>query len=676
MMESAIGRQREQLAILGRDARLTSLASITAIVGFEQLKSVALDGTITTLAGTDPRRVVPDALLRSYSNSAHAFFQPIVSDAGWTSYLVGAPQFDAEGHVTGTLIAAFDPSALLERVLSTEYVGQTAQVVLALKNGDDITVLHSTGDTSATVPVHLSGTERTAILREALAGKEGVADTTDYSGINVIAAYRAMPSIGWALVVQMDRYELTSVILHLASTLFGVGLMLITLLSLSVFFLARRIVGPLEELAVKLNGLEARHWRFAPTIFTGNELETVDRAADELTTRLRKAHDHLEEMVKERTQELQTQLAEDTAILASIDYGLIVTDVSGGVQFINRAGELLTGYSFADAKGMDIHDALPVLDRTGFVIDPAEHPVQTVLTTKMRYHPDSDPELSLKRPDKTITALYIRVTPIMKGKQCLGAVAVFRDITEERRIDHMKSDFISLVSHQLRTPLSSMRWYLEMLLGKDAGPLTADQQEYIEEVATSNSRMVHLVNALLNVSRLELGSVQLSPETIDLVKLTNEVGDSFKLELQRRKMSLNITPTERATIEARSDKGLVQMMIENLLSNAIKYGNEGTAVTVELATDREKGNVAIAISDTGIGIPEAQQESIGKKLFRGTNARLSDADGNGLGLYISHIAAETIGAKLTFTSKEGKGTTFTVTLPLAPATKEEAKKVL
>ncbi len=197
----------------------------------------------------------------------------------------------------------------------------------------------------------------------------------------------------------------------------------------------------------------------------------------------------------------------------------------------------------------------------------------------------------------------------------------------------------------------------------DAAPLTTDQREYTEEVATANARMVHLVNALLNVSRLELGKMQLNPETVEAAKLLSDIADSFKLELKRRRMTLNIETT--SPILVRTDHGLLQLIIENLISNAVKYGREGTAIEVTMQVKSDSGHVVLTVRDEGIGIPDNQQTQIFQKMFRGTNARASDTDGNGLGLYISHIAAESIGAKLEFKSTEGKGALFTVTLPLA-----------
>ena len=674
LLETTIAKQREQLSILGRDPFLASLPSVTNLVGFRQLLKIDPRGTITTLSSTKEKMPVFDtAALRESRSDTETFFRAVFTDEGWSAYLVSAPQINGRGDRIGTLVAVFDPSALAAQLLEKAYLGKTAEVLLVTEQKGEYVLFHSSDSRGNPVPIHLSEQDydRTALFRQAITGKEGVEDAIDYAGINVLAAYQSIPSIGWGIIVQLDRYELLEPVVRLAMNLVGTGFLLVVLLSFSIFFLAERIIGPLEELTRKLNDLEARHWRFSRSIYTRNELEIVDCAAEDLTKRLRQAHTHLEDIVKERTQALRAQHAEDAAILESIDYGLLVTNRNGEVVYINRAGELLTGWRSAEAVGASYDKILSITDRNGKKLPTKDHPLTAVLLTKRAFNPDQDPALSLQCKNKTSSALHLRATPILRGQQCLGAVAVFRDITEERRIDRLKSDFISLVSHQLRTPLSSMRWYLEMILAKDVGPLTKGQQQYVEEVATSNTRMVHLVDALLNVSRLELGKMQLIPETIDIVHLCKEIGDSFKLELNKKKMSIDVSSKERATIEVQSDKGLLQLIVENLISNAIKYGRDNTTIDAELMIDRSKKLATISVTNSGIGIPENQQMNVFTKLFRGTNAKLSDTQGSGLGLYISRTAAESIGGKLTFKSKEGTKTTFSLTFPIVIKQKGE-----
>lgn len=670
LLETTVSRQREQLSILGRDPALRNLPSVTTLVGFKQLLRV--DGAnISILAGEKSETLLSKELLLSMRGREGTVFRPIVTDAGWTMYVIAAPQTSGVLRIA-TLVAIFDATSLSARILHTDSAATTVEVLLATRLEEGEVILRADDATDRVVPVRASSDDTLSVVRRALAGEEGVAGGTDYAGIPVLAAFRSVPALGWAVIAKIDRYEVATPTLRLAINLAGTGLMIVVFLSLSTFFLGQRIVGPLEELTKKLDGLEAKHWKFRRSIATGNELEVVDRAAEDLTNRLRTVHDHLEAAVRERTKELAEQLAQDAAILQSMDDGLLVTDGQGMITYVNRMAESLTG--FDEMEGKKVQDVLKIFSKDGKELKRL-HPVASVLATKKPFRPAADPQFSLQRKDSILTALQIRTTPILRGTLCLGSVTVLRDITEERRIDHMKSEFISLVSHQLRTPLSSMRWYLEMLITEDAGKSSDDQKEYVRQLNESNARMVHLVNALLSVSKIELGTFQVSPESIALPDLIRNIALSFDVESKQKKVTVQLKmPQENVGI--RSDRSLLSLIIENFLSNALKYSQIESSVTVTLNEDKKAGMITLSVTDKGIGIPALQQAQIGHKLFRGTNAQSHDTDGNGLGLYISHIAAETIGGTLTFESAEGKGSTFTLKVPKEPRTLEDVGHVI
>jgi PAS domain S-box-containing protein len=577
MIENTIAKQREQLSILGRDPALVALPSIESLVGFRELYLIRTDRTTQRLSSVSTNTLpLQEGILESMLQSSTSTISAAISQDGWTQYLISTPQIDGAGRRTGTLVATFDPGDFLARILDTSFLGTTAEVLLVTREKSDFIVIKADGEQHRTELIRIPSTadKKIKLLRDAAERDAATAEGVDYAGIPVIAAYHDLSTLGWGILVKIDRYEIMLPIIRLAGNLASAGLLLVGLLSLSVFLLASHIVRPLEELANKLNGLEVKHWRYQRSIHTHNEIEIVDDAADKLTMRLREAHEHLESIVRKRTEALREQHAKDEAILQNIDYGLIVTDSEGKVTYLNGAGELLTGWSAKDAIGKQFEGILHIITRDGKDVGIEHHPITTVFNSGKRFNPETDPEYSLRQKSGEVSAVQVRVTPIQRGRQKLGTVTVFRDITEERKIDHMKSEFISLVSHQLRTPLSSMRWYLEMLLAKDSGPLTETQKEYVEEVTASNARMVHLVNALLNVSRLELGNVQVTPEAIDLAALVHDITVSFRLDLERKRMTITYVGDAKKPIEIRSDRGLVQLIIENIVSNAIKYGKE------------------------------------------------------------------------------------------------------
>jgi signal transduction histidine kinase len=268
----------------------------------------------------------------------------------------------------------------------------------------------------------------------------------------------------------------------------------------------------------------------------------------------------------------------------------------------------------------------------------------------------------------------ITATPVVLDTKPTGVIMVFHDITKEKEIDKAKTEFVSLASHQLRTPLSAVNWYVEMLLSGDAGTLNSEQKKYLDEVYKGNQRMVELVNSLLNVSRLELGTFLIEPKPTDVVLLAQSVADEQKLQIDQKKILFSFLFEKNIPV-IQADPKLLRMVLQNLLVNAVKYTPEkGTiALSISLA---DKKDLLIKISDTGYGIPKHQQDKIFTKLFRADNVREKDTQGTGLGLYIVKSIMDHSGGKIWFESEENKGTTFFVRLPLVGMKKKEGVKTL
>jgi signal transduction histidine kinase len=266
------------------------------------------------------------------------------------------------------------------------------------------------------------------------------------------------------------------------------------------------------------------------------------------------------------------------------------------------------------------------------------------------------------RKDKSRFPASSIVAPVILAGKIVGAVEVFRDITKEKEIDKAKTEFVSLASHQLRTPLSTVNWYSEMLLSGDVGEVTPDQKKYLEEIYNGNQRMVDLVNTLLDVSRIEMGTFMVEPKSTDIIKLAQSVIDEQKLQIDEKKIRFSTT-FEHGIPLIQADPKLLRMVIQNLLSNAVKYTPDEGKIEISIFLDNKK-NILLKVMDTGYGIPRNQQNMIFTKLFRADNVIGKDTEGTGLGLYIAKSIVEQTGGKLCFESVENKGTTFYATLPL------------
>jgi two-component system sensor histidine kinase VicK len=255
----------------------------------------------------------------------------------------------------------------------------------------------------------------------------------------------------------------------------------------------------------------------------------------------------------------------------------------------------------------------------------------------------------------------------------IGCVIVFRDTTREREIDTAKNEFVSLASHQLRTPLTAINWYLEMLSSGDAGKINNEQKKYIKEIYNGSKRMVALVNALLNTSRIDLGTFAIEPELVDFKDIAESILLELAPDVTRKKMKIE-KYYDKNLPKIKADPKLIRIIFQNLLSNAVKYTQEGGKI--ELKIDKDKKNINIEVSDNGYGIPAKQQEKIFSKLFRADNAREKETDGTGLGLYIIKSILEKTDGKIWFKSKENKGTSFYVTIPLIGMKRKEGIKGL
>ncbi len=234
-------------------------------------------------------------------------------------------------------------------------------------------------------------------------------------------------------------------------------------------------------------------------------------------------------------------------------------------------------------------------------------------------------------------------------------------IVKEHELNRAKSEFVSLTSHQLKTPLTIIKWYIEMLGAGYAGNSAKKQKEYLEKIYNNTQRMVELIDAFLNVSRLELGVFSIKNEPLNLKNKMESILRDFAPKLKEKKLKLSQAYT-KSNFAFSADAKMIQIIFENLISNAVKYTSRGGTIRVKM---QKKGNeISIGVEDTGIGIPTEQQSKIFTKFFRADNASSYKADGTGLGLYIVKTMVEKIGGKIWFKSTENKGTIFYVAIPL------------
>jgi len=238
---------------------------------------------------------------------------------------------------------------------------------------------------------------------------------------------------------------------------------------------------------------------------------------------------------------------------------------------------------------------------------------------------------------------------------------IIRDIENVARTNKVKSEFVSIASHELKTPLSEINWEIDLLFSKYSDNFTEKQSEIVRNIEKSNDRMTRLVNDLLEVARIDQNKMILNRKNIDILQIVKEEISNNKILAKFNQVKIElIKETDDCNIMA--DERKIKLVIDNLLNNAVKYNlsKEGKA---EISLKRKNDYLVVSFKDNGIGIPINEQKYVFEKFFRSNNAMRYQTQGTGLGLYIAKNIIEQSGGKLRFESRENEGSTFYFSLP-------------
>lgn len=407
---------------------------------------------------------------------------------------------------------------------------------------------------------------------------------------------------------------------------------------------------------------------------------TVFKLEEEITARHQaenKLKKNLKELDKVR-KEIERERQKLHAVLSSMGEGLIVCNKAGVISMINYAGGALLRLSPDDVFGKKFND----LASFYYENKNKKKVLPMTIIKQVLEHPDivtisPNDRLYLQNSGKTAFPVTMVIAPLLQKHENL-AIILFRDATREVNIDRAKSEFVSLASHQLRTPLSTMGWYAQMMLAGDAGKINKSQKEFLNEIEESNKRMVELVDSLLNTSRIELGTFSIQPQVVNILDTANSILKELEPQISLKKLNLNVKLPKRVP-KYMADPKLLRIIFQNLLTNAVKYTPEKGKVSLNLEIIDEKkktGHYLLSVEDSGFGIPKNEQHKIFTKMFRATNAQKKTTDGNGLGLYLVKSILDNAGGRIWFTSAENKGATFFVELPLSGMEVKERAKSL
>lgn len=563
-----------------------------------------------------------------------------------------------EGKFLGMLVEVFTSDELMTIVQDYAGLGETGETVLT-ENVDNkaISLTPLRFDPEAAFKADLSSLQ----LTETLNGSH--TDLVDYRGHDVVVAARYLDLSGWSLATKIDRTEAFAPISALGTTLVSMAVASSLVVIFAAIYLAKYFTAPVVALTNKTRLIMQGDLNQKIDINSSDEVGTLAAAFNTMAINLQKLYQGLEQKIAERTQqlnqsvqELQESNAKNQAILASMGEGLIVTDNQGRLMLMNPAAQLLLDASDATFVGQDLNSIANLVDEDG-----SEFLIKNVLQVMGLDNQVQSHMLKLVSKDNTKTAIGMTITLITQNDQVLGAIGILRDRTKESEVDRMKTEFISIASHQLRTPLSAIRWFSEMLISGDAGELKDEQREFINNIASSTDRMIELVNSLLNISRIESGRIIIDPKPTDLQKLVQGIINDLKGKTEEKTQTLAVSVHKDLPM-MNIDPQLIGQVYLNLLTNAIKYTPANGEITVMIS--RKDDEIISQVSDNGYGIPVSEQGKLFQKFFRASNIAKFETDGTGLGMYLVKSIVETSGGKIWFKSDEGKGSTFWFSLPV------------
>jgi PAS domain S-box-containing protein len=366
--------------------------------------------------------------------------------------------------------------------------------------------------------------------------------------------------------------------------------------------------------------------------------------------------------VEARTDELNeavhTLLVESSkreSILEGVADGVLFADAEGEITVFNAAAERLLGVPRQTVLGNSVEGFVAKLNLPGEIWK--EIPRRWAELRERR----DEAAFIEERYEVDGRTFSMRLTPVVRERQFLGTVAVWRDISQDVELNRAKSEFVSSVSHELRIPMTSIKGYTDLLLKEAAGPLSDQQSEFLRTIQNNADRLSILVNDLLDISRIETGRMQLKQEKVDLNRVAGDVIAELRPRADEKRQSLtNEIPTNLPP--ARADVTRVAQILTNLIGNAIAYTPEKGSIRV--LGRLLDGRVQVDVIDNGIGIAPEEQARIWERFYRSEHPAVSKQMGTGLGLAIVRSLVQLHGGKVWVESEPGRGSTFSLTLPV------------
>lgn len=515
-------------------------------------------------------------------------------------------------------------------------LGTTGETVVVEKDaaGNAISLFPLRFDTDAALKTKLNSLQ----IFDHLNG-DAYGGSRDYRSHDVLVVSRSIGFADWAIATKIDGDEALAPTVQLQNALIGIALASSLAIIIVAIYFARFFTEPILQIA-----------RTSKRIGQGDFSARIDLRRNDEIGALGESINAMGLSLKEFVRHIESQRNRLQIILDSIEEGVVALDAHGVIRTANRAVAELVGVPANQLVGRAATEV--------FTWTKEQIPFQVIYDT-----PGTRGYTDLQYVDPSGATHYVRLSitrlSAQLNKQAQTIMTIY-DETKQRDLENMKIDFVSMAAHELRTPLAAIRGYLELISYKEKQRIAPDIQKYLNQAEKSTSELGSLINNLLDVTRIERGTLTLNKGKVDLAANIVQAASDAHFSAQDKDIDLRYEgPQEGEFVYA--DSIALHEVINNLLSNAIKYTQANGRVQVALT--KQNNTYTVTVKDSGIGIPRQAMSNLFTKFYRVHGGLNSGSTGTGLGLFIAKSIIERHNGTISVDSQEGVGSTFTFTLP-------------
>lgn len=615
------------------------------------------------------RAITPEELVnRAESKEFQSIFNegiylgPVYISHGQPLFDIGRAIIDPDGVFRGGVLAHVDARKLQDAVIKTSELTQQGRVYIVDQTGivrahSDLGLVLAEKDFSAFLPLQSLGRDDAAASLESYRNQNEEEVAAIFSRVTLEFSEMRKPlKTDWFLVVeQLESIIFAPVrqVIVFAAIAFFILLMLTIA---ATWLLVKNITQPILALHSASERFGGGDFDYRVQVRTRDELEDLAKEFNSMAAKIKTSITEL----KEREILISAERNKFAVVVSGISDAIIAFDAEQRVVFWSKSAEKLLGIKEGDARGKLLDELFEIYLGDKKFSFPELCPPALEIEEGIIFN-----QQGLRAKAISGKEIFVDLTSakIKEGRDVhLGCIFTLHNVTKEMILERLKTEFVSVAAHQLRTPLSGIKWSLKSFLSGDFGKLSNLQSDFLKQTYESNERMITLVNDLLDVAKIEEGRFLHRPAPINLRNLVAESMVEFKTLVKRKGIELIFKDSNQELPEVFADNKAIKIVLNNLFENALNYTLTGGKIWVDVK--RVDSNLVVSIRDTGIGIPEGDREKVFTKFYRGEKATKMETEGSGFGLFVAKNIIEVHGGKIWFETEDGRGSTFSFSLPI------------